>query len=341
MRILPLLAVAALCLLAASGAPAAEHSGRIVLEVRPAVGASAKDVDLWLPYPLSNRFQFISEMEVTGNFSTRAIYRDPGSGAVFLHAGWEGETMQPVLRIGFRVELESRETGALRDSGRPVPAPVRRQYLRSTPQVPAEEYAKLAGEITAGKTTILGKAEAVYDWTVENTFRDPEVQGCGLARPGRTLGQCRGGGKCADISAVFVTLARAAGVPARDVYGLRLSDPAKGEITSGFHCWAEFYLPGKGWVPADPADVRKMMLVHDLDLGDEATGDWRDFFWGGDDLFRLVLGKGNRGVVFTPRQAGDPVDYFMYPYAEVDGRKLDYFDPGGFAYSVRYIPDRP
>jgi transglutaminase-like putative cysteine protease len=245
------------------------------------------------------------------------------------------------LTVGFRAELGSREAGALQSSDRPIPAPIREEYLRSTAQVPADEYADLAGKITAGKTGILDKAKAVYDWTVENTFRDPSVRGCGLGRPGRTLGQCKGGGKCADISTVFVTLARAAGVPARDVYGLRLSDPAQGEITSGFHCWAEFYLPGTGWVPVDPADVRKMMLVHDLELGDEATGEWRNFFWGGDDLFRLTLGKGNRGVVFSPRQEGPALDYFMYPYAEVDGKKLDYLNPEGFAYTVRYIPDRP
>ena len=106
------------------------------------------------------------------------------------------------------------------------------------------------------------RAYAVYSWVVENTFRDEGVkEGCGLGLPIRTLQDLKGGGKCADISAVFVTLARAAGIPARDVYGLRIAAPKTGEITGNYHCWAEFYLPGTGWVPADPADVRKAILV--------------------------------------------------------------------------------
>ena len=172
---------------------------------------------------------------------------------------------------------------------------------------------------------------------MENTFRDPEVKGCGLGIPGRTLFQCKGGGKCADISSVYVAVARAAGIPARDVYGLRLSNPKDGNITSGFHCWAEFYLPGTGWIPVDPADVRKMMLVHKVEL--KNAGDWRKFFWGGDDLFRVVLEKNSRGVVFEPEQKGKPVNYLMYPFAQVDGKTLNFFDSKGFTYFVSYKAD--
>ena len=163
---------------------------------------------------------------------------------------------------------------------------------------------EIAEEATKGKTGTLEKARAVYDWVVENTFRDPAVKGCGLGIPGQTLTQCKGGGKCADISSVYVSVARAAGVPARDVFGLRLASPSDGDITSGFHCWAEFYLPGTGWVPVDPADVRKMMLVHKLELND--AGDWRKFFWGGDDLFRVVLEKNARGRGPGTPPAGRP-----------------------------------
>ena len=109
------------------------------------------------------------------------------------------------------------------------------------------------------------------------------------------------------MSSVFVTLARAAGIPAKDVYGLRLAPPKDGDVTSGFHCWAEFYLPGTGWVMVDPADVRKMMLVHKLELKD--ANDWRTFFWGGDDLFRCVLEKNSRIVSLTG--ADQELNYFV------------------------------
>ncbi|MBT8338510.1 MAG: transglutaminase family protein, partial [Desulfatitalea sp.] len=119
------------------------------------------------------------------------------------------------------------------------------------------------------------------------------------------------------------------------VYGLRLAEPKDGDVTNGYHCWAEFYLPGTGWVMVDPADVRKMMLVHKLKLAD--AGHWRAFFWGGDDLFRLVLGKNSRGVVL--KGAKSPLNYFMYPAVRVDGKMLDAFDPAAFSYKVTFEKD--
>lgn len=313
--------------------------GVVTITLNPTVSKDSKTVDVWLPYPLSNEAQDISNVSVTGNFANSAVYRDSDSGAVFLHATWPSVQEEPELKFRFHVDMESRKVGQIKESAMPIPAPIREKYLESTLQVPAEMFKEKAAEIVAGKTTILEKARAIYDWTVDNTVRDPNVKGCGLANPGRTLYECNGGGKCADISAVFVTFARAAGVPARDVYGLRLGTPKNGDITSGFHCWAEFYLPGTGWVPVDPADVRKMMLVHDLKLGDKAAKEWREFFWGGDDLFRITLNKDSRGVKLGSGERSGTVNYFMYPFAQVDGRALNYFDPKTFKYSVSYNAD--
>lgn len=314
-------------------------NGVVTITITPSVNADSKTADVWLPYPLSNKAQQISDVAVTGNFASSAVYRDSDSGAMFLHAAWPAITEQPQMKLSFHVELKSRKVASINESDMPIPAPIRERYLQSTTEVPADLFKDQAAKIVAGKKTILEKARAVYDWTVENTVRDPNVKGCGLGDPNRTLTECQGGGKCADISSVYVTMARAAGVPARDVYGLRLGAPKNGDITSGFHCWAEFYLPGTGWVPVDPADVRKMMLVHKLELNDKATAEWREFFWGGDDLFRITLNKDSRGVKMTPRQQGKTVNYFMYPFAQVDGRVLNYFDPAHFAYNVTYTAD--
>ena len=314
-------------------------NGTVTFTIAPTVDKATKTTRVWLPYPVSNKAQTISDLNVQGNFKNSAVYRDAQSGALFLHADWPVVTEQPKLVMSFHVALSSRKVDAINESSLPIPEPIRKQYLESTPQIPARMFAKQAQDIIAGKTTLLEKARAVYDWTVDNTHRDPNVVGCGLGVPGRTLEDCEGGGKCADISAVFVTMARAAGIPARDVYGLRLGSPKNGNITSAFHCWAEFYLPGTGWVPVDPADVRKMMLVHDLKLGDKAAEEWREFFWGGDDLFRVTLNKESRGVVLTPRQNGAPINYFMYPFAQVDGKSLNYFTPEAFTYSVTFTAD--
>lgn len=311
-------------------------SGTVTFNIKPSVLENSKKARLWIPYPLSDEYQSLTDIKVEGNFNASGVYKDPVSGAIFYYAEWMPVKDKPYLEISFHVTLKSRKISSLSDSNDPIPAIIKK-YLKSTEWVPSKDFKDLAKKITRGKKSILQKARAVYDWTVENTYRDPNVKGCGLALPGRTLNEQRGGGKCADISAVYVSIARAAGVPARDVYGLRLADPKTGDITSGFHCWAEFYLPGTGWVPVDPADVRKMMLVHDLELKD--ANKWREFFWGGDDLFRIVLEKDARGVVFQPGQKGSPLNYLMYPFGQVDDETLNYFDPKNFVYSVSFEKD--
>ena len=188
-------------------------------------------------------------------------------------------------------------------------------------------------KITAGKTTVLERAKAIYDWTVENMYRDPETRGCGKGDVCYLL--IRPGGKCTDISSVFVALCRAAGVPAREVFGLRLGKQAEQDITTWQHCWSEFFLPGAGWVPADPADVLKAMLVEKLQLTSPRIAELRDDFWGGIDAYRFKLASG-RDLVLNPAQSGEPLNTFGYPYAEVGGKPLDFYEPQRFIYRFNF-----
>ncbi|MFZ0451341.1 MAG: transglutaminase-like domain-containing protein [Desulfatiglandaceae bacterium] len=336
MKIRIVLFAALAVLIISTGAFGGIPSGTVTFNIQPSVLENSKDARLWMPYPLSDEYQLISNVQVSGNYNVSGVYKDPDSGAVYYYAEWNPVKAQPFLVMSFHVELKDRKVVNMKDSKEPVPVIIKKD-LESTEWVPSKDFKDIAKKITRGKKSILQKARAVYDWTIENTYRDPDVKGCGLALPGRTLNEQKGGGKCADISAVYVSIARAAGIPARDVYGIRLADPRSGNITSEFHCWAEFYLPGTGWVPVDPADVRKMMLVHDLELKD--ADDWREFFWGGDDLFRIVLETDARGVTFQPKQDGQALNYFMYPFAQIDGETLNYFDPKNFVYSVSFEKD--
>jgi transglutaminase-like putative cysteine protease len=208
------------------------------------------------------------------------------------------------------------------------------QFLKGTSQGPIDgEVKKLAMTITAGKSTVLEKARAVYDWTCENTYRDPNTRGCGVGDVYKLL--AKPGGKCVDIHSIFVALARAAGVPAREVYGIRLGKKATEDITGWQHCWAEFYLPGYGWVPVDAADVRKAMLTENLKPGDVKTVEYREYFWGGIDPYRVKLSSG-RDLMLNPPQPGGPVNYLMYPFARVGDSILDWLDPSTFKYSINY-----
>ncbi len=121
-------------------------------------------------------------------------------------------------------------------------------YLRPTALIPVDGIVRdTANTIIKGQRTELGRARAIYDWIVENTVRNPEVKGCGLGDIRWMLETRNLSGKCADLNALFVGLARAAGLPARDLYGIRVAPSvqfpslgrAGGNVTTAQHCRAE------------------------------------------------------------------------------------------------------
>lgn len=299
------------------------RSGEVTLDITVETGTGAHETELWLPYPVSDEYQTIEDLRIRGNFTGIALYRDVATGGLILHARWARGKAAPRLRLSYRARATERvrKDFPADETASPEVIPVEvRPYLRSTELIPTDgKIGKIARKVTAGKKGTLAKARAVYGWVVENLSRDPRVRGCGLGDVEVTLS--KKSGKCADISSVFVAVARAAGVPAREVFGLRLGKKDLDDITGGYHCWAEFYLPGYGWVPTDPADVRKAMLVKGLNL--EEARPYREYFFGAVDQYRVALIKG-RIRRLTPRQKGGPLTYFMYPYAEVDGKPLEY-----------------
>jgi len=287
---------------------------------------------LWLPYPVSDEYQQIEDANVQGNYSGSAVYQGEEGGARYLFADWRGDFTNRTLSFSFKVNTRERTHKNLVDSNEPVPENIK-QYLAATPLIPTDgEILEIAQQITDGRQGILKKSRAIYDWMVVNTKRDPRVKGCGLGIVEVTL--AKRSGKCADLSTVYVALSRAAGVPAREVFGLRLGNKTKQDITGGYHCWAEFYLPGTGWVQVDPSDVRKIMLTKGISL-EEATP-YREYYFGSVDEDRIALKKGGRGIQLSPPQNAGPVNYLMYPYAEINGQALDHFNPKDFGYSVSY-----
>jgi transglutaminase-like putative cysteine protease len=329
-----LVAMIMTCLVGGIAWGAQPRSGTVTLEVDLSSRPQGKDARLWIPYPLSDANQKISDIRVSGDFSGSGVYADRVNGTPMLYAEWPKEASSRKLAFSFRVErqeIAQRNLPATEPKWNPGDYA---QYLQPTSLGPIDgEVKSLADRITRGKGTNLEKARAVYDWTVENMFRDPDTRGCGKGDVCQLLK--KPGGKCTDISSVFIALCRAAGVPAREVFGIRLGKKAEEDITTYQHCWAEFFVPGFGWVTADPADVRKAMLVEKLELDSPKTREYRAFFWGGVDPYRVMLAKG-RDLRLEPPQAGAPLNTFGYPYAEVGGTALDFYDPKGFSYRYTF-----
>ncbi|QXM08798.1 transglutaminase domain-containing protein [Geomonas subterranea] len=313
-------------------APAKERSGSVTFSITLDSPQQAQNVKMWFPYPTSDLNQKIENLHFDGNYATFTLSREPQSGALYLYTEWRGPQKERHLNVTFDATAQERKVSRLVERPAPIPAEVAK-YVKSEFWIPSDDkkVKALSHRITAGKKGILNKSRAVYDWVVDNTKRDPKVPGCGVGNVQATL--AARSGKCADISTLFVALARASGVPAREVFGLRLGRPGQTDISNGHHCWAEFYLPGTGWVPVDPADVSKAVLEKNLSVA--AAKPYREYYFGAVDEFRIVLQKGGRGIVFTEGNK-EKVNYFMYPYAEVDGKSLDYCRPDTFAYTVKF-----
>jgi len=194
----------------------------------------------------------------------------------------------------------------------------------------------------AGGNTI-ERARAIYEWMVENTYRDPKVIGCGTGDIRFMLESGDLGGKCADLNALFVGLARSVGIPARDVYGVRVADSAawqslgkSGDITKAQHCRAEFYHPNFGWIPVDPADVRKVVLEEEkgrlLPLDDPRVKLARQTLFGAWEMNWIAFNTA--GDTKLAPETAKALGHFMYPYAEGTKGALDYYDPQNFRYRM-------
>jgi transglutaminase-like putative cysteine protease len=201
-----------------------------------------------------------------------------------------------------------------------------------------------AAQITKGAKTDVEKARAIYDWVVDNTYRNPKTRGCGLGDVRFLLESKDFGGKCADLNAVYVGLARAAGLPARDVYGIRVAKSELGykslgaaseKVTKSQHCRAEVYLFGHGWVPVDPADVRKVILEEppgNRPADDEMVKKARTRLFGSWEMNWVAFNFGHD--VALPGSKGAPLIFFMYPQAETGDGRLDCLDPDNFKYEI-------
>jgi len=220
-----------------------------------------------------------------------------------------------------------------------------KNWLRPTKFLPTDGIVKkTAIEITSGARTDVDKARAIYEWIVENTYRNPKARGCGVGDIRFLLESRDLGGKCADLNALYVGLARAAGLPAREVYGIRIAKSEMGykslgtsspNVTKAQHCRAEVYLSDYGWIPVDPADVRKVMLEEppgSRPLDDEMVKKARARLFGSWEMNWMAYNFAHDVVL--PGSSGPPVGFLMYPQAETADGRLDSLDPENFRYEI-------
>ena len=303
----------------------------------------------WLPLALdrASLYQVDLGHTVNGNADKTRVETLPGSNTRILVAEWGHMMPPPRLTVTMKVRTTD-YTGPLTPNGR-TRTPDLPAYLRPTKLIPLDGIVKQTSDaITKGLPNDYRKARAIYDWIVDNTARDPEVKGCGLGDIRGMLEMKNLSGKCADLNALFVGLARAAGLPARDLYGLRVAPSTQfaslgraggpstslraGNVTTAQHCRAEVWADNYGWIPVDPADVRKLMLEEKKSLTDPNVVKAREALFGSWEMNWIAYNDAHD--VALPGSTGKPLPFLMYPQAEAGGERLDSVDPEHFKYTI-------
>ncbi len=275
----------------------------------PAVPEGGEKLRLWIPVPESDAHQDISGLRIESPVAYE-LHRDPEYRNLYAYvevdpkqqaAPFEIKLNFTVTRREHKVRLASNGAAHASDV---TPAELERS-LKPDRLVPTDGMiGELAAQETRGLTDPLAKARAIYDYVVSTMKYDKTGEGWGR---GDAIYACNiRKGNCTDFHALFIGMMRASGIPARFEIGFPLPESkAAGEIP-GYHCWAEFYLDGVGWVPVDASEAWK-----------DPTK--RDYFFGAHDVNRVQFTRG-RDIRFNPAQEGEPVNYFIYSYAEVDGK---------------------
>ncbi|MGZ3181756.1 MAG: transglutaminase-like domain-containing protein [Telluria sp.] len=302
---------------------------------------------VWVPLPMVDASWQQSGMHSwTGNATKAVIGADPHFGARFLMAEFDGSA-PPVLDVTSRVQTRDR---AIDWKARPLDVSDSadlRQWMAPTTLMPLDGIVKkTALQIVSGARDDREKVQRIFDWIVLNTFREPKVRGCGVGDIKTMLETGNLGGKCGDLNGLFVGLCRAVGIPARDVYGLRLAPSAFGyrelggkseSLKGAQHCRAEVYLKGHGWVAMDPADVCKVMRQETAnwikDPDDPLVAPVKAGLFGGWE--GNWMGYNMAHDVVLPGFNGGKLPFLMYPQAQRNGEPLDALDPDTFRYTIR------
>jgi transglutaminase-like putative cysteine protease len=302
----------------------------------------------WLPLPAVAQPDWIEPLgsEWKSNATSAVRQREARYGAEMLHVEWAAGEEAPVAETVSRIATRDRAVDlSQRRAVAPLPDAERKLYTAATELVPTDGIVKAtADKIVGWAFTDVEKARRIYEWIVDNTFRKATTRGCGIGDVASMLKSGDLGGKCADLNALYVGLARAAGLPARDVYGIRIAPSkfgykslgaASAVVSKAQHCRAEVYLSGFGWVPVDPADVRKVVLEEppgQLALDDPKVVAARKTLFGAWEMNWLAYNFAND--VALPGSSGPKVGFLMYPQAEVGGERLDPLEPDAFKYTI-------
>ncbi len=270
------------------------------------VPAGLSRLELWVPVPQDSAFQRIWNLKVDSPYPGTLRREKEFGNSYYYFSTNEPKAGKLEVRVHFEAERREIVGAALSRAGGESPENLQRFLQEEKLVTISPRVRDLAHRITGGNTTVEAKARAIYDYVVNTMVYDKTIPGWGNGDTERACDVAKG--NCTDFHSLFMSLARAEGIPARFVIGFPLNPAAEGTVP-GYHCWAEFYLPDRGWIPVDASDASM------------ATGERRNYLFGNLDPDRVQFTMG-RDIRLDPPPCAETLNYFIYPYAQGDGHAI-------------------
>src|SRR5215467_11582043 len=293
--------------LAAAGQESRDFTFRYSFTVKN-VPAGQK-LRIWFPSGHSDSFQQVRAVTETGDLSLKKTRESKYGNEIYYaetskskQADYHFEIVYDVLRSE-RVTLgvSTPHLADVKITDREKKIDLAPDTLVPTTGLPAD----LARKVTEGESTSLERARSIYDYVFATMKYDKSGTGWGR---GDVLYACNAKkGNCTDFHSLFIAMARSQHIPARFEIGFPLPPDKHSAEVAGYHCWSDFYVDGKGWIPVDISEAWK-------------HPEKKEYFFGSHDVNRIQFSMG-RDLRLDPPQAGKPLNYFVYPYVEVDGQE--------------------
>lgn len=260
-------------------------------------------VDVWIPEPQSTPLQQVDRTLRRADFPLRQTRESRYGNTMQYASGQSPQSSRLQFELLWSIERTEFQSGTNRPQSL-LSDEARERWLRGTDRVPVGGRPLQLIDPQALPETDQERARCFYDLVLSHMTYDKSRPGYGT---GDAVWACDSRfGNCTDFHSLFNSLARSHGIPARFEIGYSLPvDAAAGKIP-GYHCWTWFYLADIGWNPVDISEADK-------------HPDRTEYCFGSLSADRVTFSAG-RDLVLEPPQQGPPLNYFVVPHVEVDGK---------------------
>ena len=297
---------------------------------------------LWLPLPLNQDTLYQRTLGHTwnDNADTATMRRLPDGNLEVYFCEWKSG-LEPQIQLTTTVTTADRHFDVTKRTVAPEREDILRHNLQSSPYIPNEGDAHTLGERIVGRIKDpVAQGKAIYDWVIDNSLYSPELPGVGSGDVRKQFESGQFGGRSADINGLFVSLCRSIGIPARCVYGLRVGSSRlfrslgvqDDNATRAQHVRAEFYIPGYGWIPVDPSDVRRVIALEGVSERDSKLATLRRVLFGVWEMNWIAYNVGHDVTLPGSRHT---VPFLILPQLESPEGRRDGTDRANLPYTIK------